>query len=184
MIHVQTSDISFHRLTSGTKYVMVMLAPLKKQHNQKIPQVIKYIPDEGEWQPYLALRRLAKILKKSELSHSTSMFMLPGRKDALKVISIEQFRQIIRQLAGLLQQQTTHFGAHSCRIGGATDLFSDSRSKDIEVVLRNRGRWASDVYRIYVRITRRAHLHASHSMFAAGGRSMEELLPSFAQPGR
>ena len=184
IINIQVQDISFHRLSSGTKYVMIMLAPLKKPQSIKIPQVIKYIPAEGEWQPYLALKRLMNLSKTSELQTATNAFKLPAARGALKVVKVDQFRQIVRRLAELLQQPTAQFGAHSCRIGGATDLFSDSRNKDIEIILQNRGRWASDVYRIYVRITRRAHLHASHSMFAAGGRSMEELLPSFAQPGR
>lgn len=182
MTQILLQDVSFHRLRSGTRYVMIMLAPLKKQHAEKIPQIIKYIPAEGEWQPYLALKRFVTASKRAHVSNEMNLFALPNKKGNNKVISVESFRQTVRQLAANLQLPANQFGAHSCRIGGATDLFADNQSDDIIVALQNRGRWASDVYKIYVRITRRSHLHTSQLMFAAGGRSLEELIPSFVQP--
>ena len=61
---------------------------------------------------------------------------------------------------------------------GITDLAEQNAS---QALLQAKGRWASDVYRIYTRMTRRAQLAASHAMQRRGGRDMEELFPAFTQ---
>ncbi|KAL1499686.1 hypothetical protein AB1Y20_011883 [Prymnesium parvum] len=71
------------------------------------------------------------------------------------------------------------WGAHSCRIGGATDLTSTGKASPL--LLQAKGRWASDIGQIYSRMTRRAQLAASELMYAAKGRDLEELLPDFVQ---
>ena len=50
------------------------------------------------------------------------------------------------------------------------------------MLLQAKGRWASDIARIYARLTRRAQLLASRAMQRGGaGRDLEELFPSYAQ---
>ena len=70
-------------------------------------------------------------------------------------------------------------GAHSFRIGGATDLVATGQLS--QLLLQAKGRWQSDIGRIYARMTRRAHLAASELMHHARGRDLEELLPAFTQ---
>ena len=70
-------------------------------------------------------------------------------------------------------------GAHSPRIGGGTDLASTGQAS--ELLLQAKGRWQSDIGRIYARMTRRMRLAASELMHKARGRDLEELLPSFTQ---
>ena len=71
-------------------------------------------------------------------------------------------------------------GAHAFRIGGATDLADEGASQSL---LQAKGRWASDIGRIYARMTRRAQISASKAMQRSGngGRDMEELFPGFTQ---
>ena len=45
-------------------------------------------------------------------------------------------------------ENSTHFGTHSLRIGGATSLFAAGADP---TVIRTMGRWSSDIYRLYVR---------------------------------
>ena len=52
-------------------------------------------------------------------------------------------------------------GAHAFRIGGATDLADEGASQSL---LQAKGRWASDIGRIYARMTRRAQISASKAM--------------------
>ena len=73
----------------------------------------------------------------------------------------------------------SEWGAHSARIGGATDLAATGESSP--VLLQAKGRWASDIGRIYARMTRRSQLAASRLMQEARGRDLEELLPGFTQ---
>ena len=91
-----------------------------------------------------------------------------------------RYRALVKRYAGMLGYAPGEFGAHSTRIGGATDLASTGAAS--ELLLQAKGRWNSDIARIYARMTRRAHLAASDLMHAAKGRDLEELMPSFVEP--
>ena len=56
------------------------------------------------------------------------------------------------------------WGAHSLRIGGATDLAAAGASP---LLLQAKGRWSSDIGRIYSRMTRKCQLAASKLMHKA-----------------
>ena len=73
-----------------------------------------------------------------------------------------------------------HFGAHSTRIGGATEL--TARGGASELLLQAKGRWDSEIGRIYARMTRRMHMQASDAMFRGHGRDLEEIFEAFSQP--
>ena len=79
-----------------------------------------------------------------------------------------------------LQNDRHSWGAHSGRIGGATDLASTGKASAL--LLRAKGRWGSDVGAIYSRLTRRGLLAASRLMQRARGRDLEEIFPEFVQP--
>ena len=68
------------------------------------------------------------------------------------------------------------------RIGGATDLVATGGCS--EVLLAAKGRWGSDIGKIYARMTRRAQLAASKLMQSARGRDLEELIPTYSQAAR
>ena len=53
-----------------------------------------------------------------------------------------------------------------------------------ELLLQAKGRWQSDIGRIYARMTRRMNLAASGFMHKAKGRDLEELLPEFTRNPR
>ena len=181
MANISVKDVTFNKLSSGVRYATVLLAPLKKRAAQKIPQLIEYMSGQGEWQPYEALERLCNLARTSNAPPTAPLFTMRARRGTYKPISVDGFRQIIRRFAQLLQLPAREFGAHSCRIGGATDLFSNNATKDIAVIVQNKGRWSSDIWKIYARLTRRDHLHASRMMFSNSGRSMEELIPNYTQ---
>ena len=181
MCNILIQDVTFHRLSSGVRYATIMLTPLKKRASPKIPQLIEYTSEYGDWQPYISLRRLYKLAKAANASVDSPLFVTRNRRGIFEAISVDGFRQIVRGFARRLQLPPAEFGAHSMRIGGATDLFSSNTSNDIAVIVQHRGRWSSDIYKIYTRITRRAHLSASRMMFQGDGRSLEEILPNFTQ---
>ena len=70
-------------------------------------------------------------------------------------------------------------GAHSFRIGGASDLAEQGAS---QLLLQAKGRWAGDLGKIYARLTRRGLVRASRAMQKRGSRDLEEIYEAFAQP--
>lgn len=76
-------------------------------------------------------------------------------------------------------QKSASVGAHSCKIGGATDLAATGKASPI--LLQAKGRWASDIGQIYARMTRRCQLLAASEqlMQSAKGRDLEQLFPAF-----
>ena len=91
-----------------------------------------------------------------------------------------RYRALVKRYAGYLGCNPKEFGAHSPRIGGAAEYAASGEVS--ELLLQARGRWSSDIARIYARMTRRAHLAASDLMFNARGRDLEELIPDFVEP--
>ncbi|KAL1508440.1 hypothetical protein AB1Y20_004543 [Prymnesium parvum] len=74
--------------------------------------------------------------------------------------------------------------ARMARSVGATYVVENPADRGASpLLLQARGRWASDVAKIYNRQTRQALLEASSMMYGAGkGRDLEELMPDFVQP--
>ena len=93
-------------------------------------------------------------------------------------MTVEQLRAFARRLFRAAGQEGP-VGAHSFRIRGATDLADQGASP---VLLQAKGRWASDIGRIYARMTQSSQLAASVAMQRrGGGRDMEELLAGFVE---
>ena len=93
-----------------------------------------------------------------------------------------QLREYVRDCAGAIGYRDCRlWGAHSGRIGGATDLASTGKAS--EFLLKAKGRWTSDIGKIYARacMTRRSQLAASRLMHEARGRDLEEIHPGFTQ---
>ena len=84
-----------------------------------------------------------------------------------------------RYAANIGQGSAAEWGAHSLRIGGATDL--SATGKCSPALLAAKGRWASDIGNIYARMTRKSQLAASRLMHTAHGRDLEEIMPNFTQ---
>lgn len=175
---IKRSDLSFHVTGKGKKYARLMVTPLKKRGVEavKVPQFITQQEGE-EWGPYDALRRLAAadIWGKAP-TKDVHLF----RSEVGRPISTARMRGIFRLLAKSLGFDPKQFGAHSGRIGGATDLAASGNSS-VPILLQAKGRWASDIGKIYARMTRRVHLAASDIMFRAKGRDLEEIMPEFTQ---
>ena len=74
-------------------------------------------------------------------------------------------------------------GAKSFRVGGATD-WRDCLGEASERVVRQRGRWCSDVALVYQRPLLTSHLAASMRIRAGGSADLESVCVGFAQPGR
>ena len=75
------------------------------------------------------------------------------------------------------------FGASSCRIGGAEDIY-DLYEERADAVIRERGRWWTDIHIIYQRASASRHLRVSAAMAESRGISLEAFAEGWAMPGR
>ena len=169
------ADLSFGK--KGGRYACVMLRPCKRRNGETAAKVpILFAEGDGMGaDTYAALRRMVEVDPcKPGKEAATPLFRVEGK--CLTVRRLRKFAKTIFKAAG----QKGRTGAHAFRIGGATDLAEEGAS---QALLQAKGRWASDIGRIYARMTRRAQLAASKAMQRSrkGGRDMEELFPGFTQ---
>ena len=91
-------------------------------------------------------------------------------------------RALARDFAERLGLDPTDFGAKSFRIGGATDWRKVFGAAAAEALVRQRGRWASDVATVYQRALADEHLGGSAAVGDADGAELEALCRGWAQP--
>jgi hypothetical protein len=97
------------------------------------------------------------------------------------VYTTSDVRSLIRRIATLAHLPEEDFGAKALRAGGATDLraFVGEASSG---VVRQRGRWCSDVAEIYQRPLVGTHLDASAAVGSVASADLEALCERWAQP--
>ena len=74
------------------------------------------------------------------------------------------------------------YGGKSFRIGGATDWRAVLGESKAERIIRQRGRWDSDIHKIYERALAHEHLSGSAAVGGASGAELEALCAGWAQP--
>ena len=174
---VQRKDLVFH-IRRGKRYAVLMLRPLKKRAGVLQPKVPQFIAEfnggEGAC-AYAALRRLAEA---DIWQHGGETYLF--RTAPNKAFSTGTYRTAVRDLARAIGINPAEVGAQSTRIGGATDLAGTGSAS--QLLLQAKGRWSSEIGKIYARMTRRAQLAVSDLMYASKGRDLEEIMPEFTQP--
>ena len=177
---MRREDVSFHEKAASKKrparrYAVVWLRPLKKKAGAAQPKVPQIIPERPEGDiAYTALRRAYGAAR--DRRPGAPLFVDSSRRP----ITTAALRAYSRQVAAALGMLVKFFGAHSARVGGASDLAASGKAS--RLLLQAKGRWGSDIGAIYARMTRRSQMAAVDLMYEAKGRDLEELLPDFAQP--
>ena len=91
-------------------------------------------------------------------------------------------RDLARGMAERLGLDPADFGAKSFRIGGATDWRAVFGARAAETIIRQRGRWCSDVAAVYQRALAEEHLRGSAAVGEADGAELEALCSGWSQP--
>jgi hypothetical protein len=176
---VKRGDLTFHKSRSGKRYAVLMLRPLKKKAGQlqeKVPQIIAEFQEGQGACAYADLRRLAEADIWGPNQDDIPLF----RTKPDRAMSTGTYRATVRELAKALGIDPKLVGAQSTRIGGATDLAGTGSAS--QLLLQAKGRWSSEIGKIYARMTRRLQLAVSDLMYASKGRDLEEIMPAFIQP--
>lgn len=169
------ADLTFEHDRHG-ETATLWLRPLKKRGREeatKVPIVFAKF-DGGGSDTYAALKRMvdADPVPVSRRAKTPLFRNANGTGMALA-----HYRKVVRRIAAALGFDPKHFGTHSPRIGGATDIGDES-----PLMLQAKGRWAGDLGKIYSRLTRRGLVRASRAMQHRGSRDMEEIHAAFSQP--
>ena len=153
------ADLEFGETGGGARFARLWLRPLKQKGQSTPPKIPQYIaePDGGGSDTYMLLERMVQLdpVPEAERAH-TPLFrqrvLINGHYE-FRHMTVAHLRSTVRKYAKALGHSNPHeWGAHSLRIGGATDLASTGRAS--ELVLKAKGRWASDIGVIYSRLTR------------------------------
>ena len=130
------------------------LRPLKKKRGASQPKVPQYIREQPgqEWEPYAALKRLRDTRQRRGIDPLAPLF----RTRSGRAMSTGAYRALIKRVGRLSGIDPKKLGAHSTRIGGATDLASAAAEggsdmaaagASSELLLQAKGRWQSDAFR-------------------------------------
>ena len=116
--------------------------------------------------------------------------LFPGPDDA--VVTSTQVSHWVRDDVLSLGLNPDEFRGNAWRVGAATDLLEAPNTpggppithETARAVIKQRGRWWSDIHQIYSRWSVATHALASRAIAAAGGVDIERFVPGFVQPGR
>jgi hypothetical protein len=113
---------------------------------------------------------------------STAFFTLPNGK----IIDTSHVRERARVIASLSGIDPAEVGAKSFRIGGAFKFreWCDRQGLDASRLLKERGRWWSDIGYIYARMSERVHLAGSRGMTEGDVSTAAETYTAWTQPAR
>ena len=81
-----------------------------------------------------------------------------------RMIEVAELRDMVKRLMEAAGRDPRRYGAHSLRIGGATAALAAGVPPQL---IRLLGRWSSDVYQVYCRMSRQAALQAGRALASA-----------------
>ena len=133
--------------------------------------------------PYTAIWRswCQRLDQEDVTAKNLEPFFTNAQGEALDTDTIRAF---IREAAAALSLNPELFGSSALRRGGATDLRDVLGSHAAKELIKQRGRWATDIYDIYARASTREHAEASAAIGRADALTLETSNPGWTQPTR
>jgi len=153
-LHLSRADVKFYNNENGELYAVLMMRPCKNGkylRGKSVPIVLSgggtmIDPVSALWDLY------AGDPVPEAVEHVTPLFRVRSR-GATGSITVDQVRIEVKTLMSNLGLDPARFGAHSLRIGGATAAAAAGVPPS---VIRVMGRWNSDIFEIYTRLTQQA----------------------------
>ena len=153
-LNLSRADVKFYYDEHGALYVVVMMRPCKNGkylRGKTVPIVLAgggtlVDPVSALWELY------AGDPVPESVEHVTPLFRIRSR-GTTGSLTVDQVRIEVKTLMSSLGLDPARFGAHSLRIGGATAAAAAGVPPS---VIRVMGRWNSDIFEIYTRLTQQA----------------------------
>ena len=184
-LNLSRADVKFYYNLDGELYAVIMMRPCKNGKYLRGKSVPIVLSGGGTLvDPVAALWELfAGDPVPEAVEHVTPLFRLRSRGTTAS-LTVDQVRVEVKTLMSNLGLDPARFGAHSLRIGGATAAAAAGVPPS---VIRVMGRWNSDIYEIYTRLTKQAAAKMTGVIGSTAFHDMErgefhteelELLPS------
>ena len=133
----------------GTLYMVLTMRPAKKGPGSAEVGPLLIAAGGSLLDPVRLMQRYFELHPVSaEAASSTPLFRRRGQ-----AITVREIRGMVQELMRRLGLDPRRYGAHSLRIGGATAAFAAGMSPS---TIRAAGRWSSEIYRIYCRLSRQS----------------------------
>jgi len=153
-LHLSRADVKFYNNENGDLYAVLMMRQCKNGkylRGKSVPIVLSgggtmIDPVSALWDLY------AGDPVPEAVEHVTPLFRVRSR-GAAGSLTVDQVRIEVKTLMSNLGLDPARFGAHSLRIGGATAAAAAGVPPS---VIRVMGRWNSDIFEIYTRLTQQA----------------------------
>jgi hypothetical protein len=155
--HLSRADLTFFRDEKGVLHAVVMMRPLKSERARSKSVPIILAEGGSILDPVRALWDMVASDPVSEEERESTPLFRHGRGKRL-AFTVAQVRDAVKRVMRAAGQDPSRFGAHSLRIGGATAALAADVSPSL---IRLMGRWASDIYEIYTRVSREAVVRMS-----------------------
>ena len=176
------------RVNDGLPWLRVWWYPIKDQHgtHAKVPIPVSKrghtAPGADPACPYDAIHAWWTIRSRQVPESRWDREAFFTHPTTGKICDTGYVRGLARRMGRLLGIGEAALGAKSFRIAGATDMY-DAHGEHAQRLLKERGRWHTDIAYIYARISESAHLTAARAMANASGVDMEHGA-GWVQPGR
>ena len=169
--HLTRADVTFRRRHDGTVLATIMIKPCKSMTVLRGKTVPLILASGGALlDPVEELLALYSDDPVPRAEWATTPLFRGADGSA---ITVPRVRGMVRLLMGSVGLDGARFGAHSLRIGGASAMLAAGVDPTL---IRLMGRWSSDVYQIYCRMSREA---AARAAVLAGSTPFEELERAF-----
>lgn len=175
-------DLSFP--ATPEEQLQLMLEPAKKAPGQagKVPVLIPKSDSPSSAyalvRAMLADRRAHARAHGRELGADEPLFADTSGPCPI-ALTVADLRSTTKAAAIALGLNPDHFGAHSSRIGGATDHFAANTPP---IIIQVCGRWDSDIWAIYARQCPAQILNCARMAENNADLDLEQLRPDFTQP--
>ena len=155
--HLTPDDVSFFT-TGGARHAKLSMRKRKDLRVLRGKQATVVLAGGGSvLDPPRALQRWLDARERLGLSRGGPLFCHPDGRS----ITVQEVRDELREVLRAAGRRPELYGAHSLRIGGATAALAAGVPP---ALIRLMGRWSSDVYEIYCRMSVEAALQVGAAL--------------------
>ena len=164
--HLTRADVRFFKV-QGVRHAGIMIRQLKTNVSLKGKTVEVVLRGGGTF--FDPVEELWQLFKRDwvapEQRAATPLF-----RDGAEAFTVGRVREMVKSLMAAVGCDPKFFGAHSMRIGGATAALAAGIDP---AVIRCMGRWSSDVYEVYMRLTRETATRLSSTVASTSFADLE-----------
>ena len=159
--HITPDDVTFFCDEEGVEHAEVRMRKRKDLQMLRGKHAVVVLAGGGQF--FDAVRELRAWLRARAtlgLPSDGPLFCWPNGAS----LQVKHVRAAVKDLEVAVGNSASNYGAHSLRIGGATAALAAGVSP---ALIRLMGRWSSDIYEIYCRMSKQSALHVGRALASA-----------------